>query len=134
LIIKHARKPLEDDLSAYLQYDKPYTLRMMQKEAYKFLSVLQKRCGSVVTSKGLKNGYIVVNGVRLAPEYLVPGPSYWDQLAEVVAEKVKSWRGRAPTGASDGVLMEAFGMAYAAFKGVVDLEDVPTDEDDMMSH
>ncbi len=132
LIIKQARTLLQDDLSAYLQYDKPYTLRMMQKEAYKFLSVLHKRGGSAVASKELKNGFIVVNGVRLAPEYLVPCPSYWDRLADVVLEKIKSWRGRAPAGPTDGVLMEAFGMAYAAFKGVVDLEDVPADEDDYM--
>jgi hypothetical protein len=128
-IIKHARDPLKDSLGAYLQYNKPYALRAMQKEAYKFLAVLKRHGGLVIASKELKNGYIVINGARLAPEYLVPGPSYWDKLSDVVVEKIKSWRGRPPAGPSDGVMMEIFGMAYAAYKGVVNLEDIPADED-----
>ncbi len=75
-IISGARKGVQDDLGLYLQYDKPHGLRIIQKTAYKFLSVLKKRGGDVVQTKALKQGFLVVNGVRIAPEYLVPGQGY----------------------------------------------------------
>jgi hypothetical protein len=132
LLISKGRGPLKDKLGVFLQYDKPYVLRAMQKEAYKFLSVLKRRGSQYITTKELKSGFIVINGVRLAPEYLVPGPSYWDRLADVTIEKVRSWKGHPPPSPTTGVLTDVFGAAYAAFKGVVDLEDVPEDETEPM--
>jgi hypothetical protein len=127
--ISHARKALETDLGLYLQYDKPYELRSLQREAYKFLSVVKKAGGSAVDKKELKGGYIVINGVRFAPEYLVPGPSYWDRLADEVVVKIKSWRGRPPTSPEHGLMTEVFKHFFAAHKGVVHLEDISLDGD-----
>jgi hypothetical protein len=52
-IVHDVRKDMNDSLGLYLQYDRPYELRMLQKEAYKFLSVLKKRGGDLIASKQL---------------------------------------------------------------------------------
>jgi hypothetical protein len=120
-IIQTAKKELKDSLGLLLQYDKPYELRMMQKQAYKFLSVLEKRANGAVKKKQLKNGYLVINDVRIAPEYLVPGNGRWDELADVVISKIRAWRGKPPSGVETGVLTDVFGLAYAEDFGVFDL-------------
>jgi hypothetical protein len=132
-IIRHARDTIKDNLGLYVQYDKPYELRTMQREAYKFLSVVKRLGGSAIEKKELKGGFIVINGVRFAPEYLVPGPAYWDKLAEAVVTKIKGWRGRPPSSPTDGVMTCTFGHFYASFKGVVELEDIEVLEEDGMN-
>lgn len=117
-IVKAAKKDLMDSLGLLLQYDKPFELRVLQREAYKFMAVLQKRSRGRVQSKALKNGYLVVNGVRIAPEYLIPGPGRWDELADAIIEKINSWRGRPPQNVEMGVLTEHFGSVFAADKGI----------------
>jgi hypothetical protein len=109
LIIKDARKEVQDDLGLYLQYDKPHPLRIMQKTAYKFLSVLKKRGADAIRKTELKGGYLVINGVRFAPEYLVPGQGYWNSLADQIIEKVRSWRGKAPISPEGGAMTDTFG-------------------------
>jgi hypothetical protein len=130
--ISHARKSFETELGLYLQYDKPYELRVIQREAYKFLAVVKKAGGTSITTKELKGGFIVINGVRFAPEYLVPGPYYWDRLADDVVKKVKSWRGRPPSSPEHGVMSEVFEQFFAAHKGVVELDDISLDVDTEM--
>jgi hypothetical protein len=130
--IKHGREPLQKQLGLYLQYDKPYELRMMQREAYKFLAVLQKRGGAAIQGKELNKGFVVVNGVRLAPEYLVPGPRAWDKLADNAVEKLRTARGRAQP--PEGIMTDVFGFYFAADKGVVDLEEVVVEDDMSMDH
>jgi hypothetical protein len=128
--IKHVREPLKQKLGLYLQYDKPYELRTTQREAYKFLSVVKKVGGTAVDSKVLKGGFIDINGVRFAPEYLVLGPAYWDKLAAEVVHKIKSWKGRTPSSPEGGVMTETFENYYAAYKGVIDLDNIEVHADD----
>jgi hypothetical protein len=130
-VIAAARKELKDSLGLLLQYDKPHELRILQREAHKFLSVLQKRSNGVVQAKQLKDGFLVINGVRFAPEYLVPGPSYWDGLADEVVKKIRQWRGRPPTSPATGLMTDYFGALYAEEQGIVEL-DVEEGEDDFM--
>jgi hypothetical protein len=129
-VIKEVRKDMSDTLGLYLQYDKPYELRLLQKQAYKFLSVVKKRGGEAIQSKQLKNGFIIINGVRIAPEYLVPGQGRWDHLADVVVQKIKSWKGRATISPEGGALTDVFGYAFAADRGVFELDDVEVESDD----
>jgi hypothetical protein len=112
-IISAAKDDLKDSLGLLLQYDKPYELRMLQREAYKFMAVLQKRAGSKIQSKQLKNGYLVVNGIWIAPECLIPGPGRWDELAEAVGKKISTWRGRPPLDVETGVMTDYFCYVFA---------------------
>jgi hypothetical protein len=130
-IISTCRKDMQESLGLLLQYDKPHELRFLQRDAYKFLAVVQKRSRGVVTSKQLKQGFIVINGVRFAPEYLVPGPGRWDALADAVIEKVRSWRGNPPLSPDSGVLTDLFGHAYAEEQGILGLEQFEMEEDAM---
>jgi hypothetical protein len=123
-LIKKAKQELQDSLGLLLQYDKPHELRFLQRDAYKFMAVVHKRAKGAVTSKQLKNGFIVINGVRFAPEYLVPGPGRWDALADEVLKKIRSWRGGPPHSPDVGVMTDVFGHAYALDKGVFELEDI----------
>jgi hypothetical protein len=125
-IIKDAKKEVTDSLNLLLQYDKPYELRILQKEAHKFLAALKKRSNGRVESKVLKDGFLVVNGVRIAPEYLVPGPGRWDELAEAVIQKMASWRGKPLQNVEYGVLTDYFGSVFAEEKGVI----MPACDDD----
>jgi hypothetical protein len=76
----------------------------------------------------------VVNGVRIAPEYLVPGPGRWDQLADLVVQKIKSWKGRSLVNPEGGALTDMFGYAFAADYGVIELDDIVVEEDEGMHH
>jgi hypothetical protein len=121
-IVQSAKKELQESLGLLLQYDKPYELRKLQKEAYKFMAVLQKRHGGKLQSKALKNGYLVVNGIRIAPEYLIPGPGRWDELADAVGRKVSAWRSRPPANVETGVMTDFFGYIFAEDKGILELD------------
>jgi hypothetical protein len=132
-IVNASREDVNSSLGLYLQYDKPHELRLLQKEAYKFLSVVKRQGGDLVQSKQLKNGFLVINGVRIAPEYLVPGPARWDFLVDAILQKIRSWKNKTPPSPEYGVLTDAFGYAYTAGKGVFDLDDIPEDGDEPMS-
>jgi hypothetical protein len=123
-IIQKARESLEQNLQLRILYDKPYELRMMQKEAHKFLGAVKKAGGDSVKEKKIEKGYFTINGVRIAPEFLVPGPSRWDYLVKVVVEKIRGWRGRPPSSPECGVLYDTFAVEFAAEKGVIDLQDI----------
>jgi hypothetical protein len=129
-IIQAAKKDLKDSFGL-LQYNKPHDLRMLQRDVHKFLAVVQKRSGGAVTDKQLKNGYLVINGIRFAPEYLVPRQGRWNELADEVIKKIKSWRGRAPVSPDQGLMTDYFGYVFAADKGVFDLSLAEEDAMDM---
>ncbi len=133
-IIQSVKQDLQDSLGLLLQYDKPFELRRMQKEAHKFMAVLQKRSHGAVTSKQLKNGFMVVNGVRFGPEYLIPGPARWDTLADLIIEKIRSWKGKKPFSPEGGAMTDVFGYLYAEEHGIVDIpEDVGDDAMDCVT-
>jgi hypothetical protein len=124
-IVKKARGLLEQRLQLRLFYDKPYDLRVLQREGHKFLGEVRRTGGDSVREKKIEKGYFTINGVRIAPEFLLPGPSRWDYLAKAVTEKVRGWRGRPPTSFAEcGVLYDTFAAEFAAEKGVVDLQDL----------
>jgi hypothetical protein len=125
-ILKKAKGELESELNLRLFYDKPYELRMIQKEAHKFLGEVKKLAGDAVKEKSIEKGYFTVNGIRIAPEFLLPGSSRWEYLARIVVEKVGGWRGRPPASPECGVLYDAFAAEFAAEKGVIDLQDIET--------
>jgi hypothetical protein len=129
-IIRDCKEELSKRLGMHLQYDKPYELRAIQRPAHQFLSVLKKHGGDTVRTKELKKGYLVVNGHRLAPEYLVPSNGHWDRLAGMVVTKLRGLRGPNVLVPEDGLLYDVFGAAYAADRGVFDLHDLQLEEDD----
>jgi hypothetical protein len=130
-VIQAARKELQDTLGLLLQYDKPHELRMLQREAHKFLAVVQKRSRGAVESKQLKDGFLVINGVRFAPEFLIPGHGRLDALADEVIKKIRAWKGRTPTSPATGLMTDYFGYVFAEEQGIVELE-IDTDDDDYM--
>jgi hypothetical protein len=113
-----------------LQYDKPYELREIQTAAHKFLALLKKVGGPVITGTEVKGGYLLVNGVRLAPEYLVPRMHRWKGLPDFTVEKVRAWGSRPPNVCDLGVMYDVFGQQFAADAGVFDLEEVQADTDE----
>jgi hypothetical protein len=140
-LLKHAKKDAEDELGLSLQYDKPWDLREKQTLAHKFLAALKNNSGGVVVSKTVKSGFLVVNDIRLAPEYLVPKMHRWDNLLKLVLQKVRGWGNRAPLSPETGAMADVFGAEYAADHGVFDLDALPlnnygdgwSDDDDMQT-
>jgi hypothetical protein len=129
-IIRDCKEELSKKLGLHLQYDKPYELRAIQKPAQQFLGKLKKQGGDTVRTKELKKGFLVVNGYRLAPEYLVPSYGRWDRLLEMVLARVRGLRGPNVIVPEDGLMYDVFGTAFAADHGVFDLQDIPLDEDE----
>lgn len=113
-------------------YDKPFELRQMQREGHKFLTMVKRLGGDAVKDKKIDKGFLVVNDVRMAPEYLLPGDGRWDYLAGAVLDKVRGWRGPPPSSPETGVLYDVFAAEFAAEKGVVtlrEIEEIPMPED-----
>ncbi len=127
--LKHAKATVEADLGMILQYDKPYELREIQTAAHKFLALLKKTGGSVITETGVKGGYLLVNGVPLAPEFLVPRLHRWKGLADFAVEKFRAWGKKQPEQSDAGVMYDTFCEQFAADAGVFDLRDVRVDDD-----
>jgi hypothetical protein len=127
-ILKHCKSALEE-LELSVQYDKPYELRQIQRSAHKFLGVVRKIGGPAITSTSLKQGFLVVNGFRLAPECLVPNVGRWDRLAELVKNKVRYMKSTSFQ-PEDGAMFDVFGNEYAADHGVFSLSDIPFDDDE----
>jgi hypothetical protein len=119
-----------DDYNLLLQYDKPFELRMMQRSAHRFLSLLKNGAGGSVTTKEIKKGFLYVNGVKLAPEYLVPDTARWDNFLPTLAGYIRGWHNWAQVGPPDGILFDLFAAEYAAGKGVFDLNDIMTINED----
>jgi hypothetical protein len=127
-IVKDCKESLSTSLGLHLQYDKPYELRAIQKPAHQFLSVLKKLGKDLVRTKELKKGYLVVNGHRLAPEYLVPSQGRWDSLASLVLTRLRGLKRPDVIVPEDGLLYDVFGAAFAADRGVFDLQELPLDD------
>jgi hypothetical protein len=126
--LKKARDEFKNKLKLQLQYNKPYELREIQTSAHKFLALLKKMGGDHIQDKAVKGGYLMVGGVCLAPEYLVPGLTCWRGLARFILDKIRDWGGRPPTGADSGAFTDVFEAEYAAGQGVFELSDVIIDE------
>jgi hypothetical protein len=127
-VLKRARDDFKEGLQLQLQYDKPYELREIQTAAFKFLALLKKLGGELIKEKSVRGGFLIVDGVRLAPEYLVPRMPRWKSLAEFVLERIRGWGGRPPTGVDEGFFTDVFGAEFAADHGVFELNDVVLDE------
>jgi hypothetical protein len=127
-LIQLAKDDLKDTLGLLLQYDKPHELCFLQRDAHKFLSVVQKRSKGAVRSKQLKGGFLVINGVRIAPEYLVPSHARWDELADAIIERVCTWKDNVPLSPETSILTDYFGYVFAANKGIFDLDGIMVDE------
>jgi hypothetical protein len=124
--VKDCKKRAMDELQLLIQYDKPFALRDLQRSAHKFLGMVKSAAGGAVTDKTVKGGYLLVNDVRLAPEYLVPDPGRWDAFVSLVAERISRWRGKPPTRVpNDGAFYDLFAMEFAAGRGVFELSDIP---------
>ncbi len=123
-LLKHMKKEAMYQLGLVLQYDKPWELRVKQTAAYKFLSGLKTAGGSLISETAVKGGFLVVNGLRLAPEYLVPEQHRWDGLQKLVLQKIRGWGGRAPISTDVGLLTDVFGAEYAADHGVFKIGDL----------
>jgi hypothetical protein len=131
-IIKKVKKDLEAIQGLRLLYDKPYELRQIQREAHKFLSAVARLGGDTIREKKVDKGFLVVNGVRMAPEFLLPEGGRRDYLASVVVDKVRGWRSLPPSGPEEGVLFDVFAAEFAAEKGIVSLheiEDIPLSDE-----
>jgi hypothetical protein len=129
--VRDCKKQVMDDLQLLVQYDKPYELREMQRSAHKFLSMVKNAAGGGVTSKAVKGGFLLINDVKLAPEFLVPDSSRWEGLAGLLGEKIRRWHGKQPAYISkDGAFFEIFAAEYAAGRGVFDLSDMAGEDDD----
>lgn len=127
-VLKHCKDALTT-LELTVQYDKPYELREIQRSAHKFMGVVVKRAGPLLTSKSISKGFLEVNGVRLAPECLVPNPGCWDRLAELVKAKIRSLKSSSYV-PEDGVMYDVFGTEFAADHGVFSLDDILLEEED----
>jgi hypothetical protein len=126
--LKDHKKAIRDQFGLLLQYDKPLVVREMQKNAHKFMSLLQQQAGAAVRTKSVKGGHLFVNDVKLAPEYLIPVSSRWNPLIELLADRIAAWGMRAPRAGKDGIFFDVFGAEYAAGLGVFDLTDLPLEE------
>jgi hypothetical protein len=124
------KKRVLDDYNLLVQYDKPFELRVMQRAAHRFLSLLKDGAGGAVTAKEIKKGFLYVNDVKLAPEFLVPDAARWDNFLPTLAGYIRGWRNRAPAGPPEGILFDLFAAEYAAGKGVFDLNDVMSINED----
>jgi hypothetical protein len=129
--LRDSKKAFEANLGLRLQYDKPYELREIQTKGFKFLALVKKIGGVAVAETSVKAGFLQVNGVRIAPEYLVPKQHRWKAIADHIVEKVRGWGTRAPVSVDVGVMTDVFGEQYAADYGLFELSDVVVgDEDD----
>jgi hypothetical protein len=130
-VIKHARDAAKKQLNLHLQYDKPFELRSIQGKAQKFLSKLKREGKDLVVSAQAKGGYLLVNDVRLAPEYLVPEPHRWSGLIGLILSKLRGGSGRAPVAPEQGLLYDVFGNEFACDAGIFHLSDIPLDDTPM---
>ncbi len=138
-LIQKLKNEAPAKLGLNIQYDKPWELRVAQTAAHKFLRGLKDNSGGLVTATSAKGGFLVLNGVRLAPEYLVPRPHRWDTLFRQVLQKIRSWGHRMPSSTDLGLLTDLFGTEFAADRGVFDLDSLDVHEfdgglDDETSH
>jgi hypothetical protein len=81
-----------------------------------------------VKEPSVRAGFIMANGVRLAPEYLVPSLHRWRNLVEYILGKIRSWGGRPPTGYDLGVVTDVFEAEFAADRGIFDLSELVVEE------
>jgi hypothetical protein len=139
-VLQKLKSEAPKKLGLNIQYDKPWELRVAQTQAHKFLKGLQDGSGGLITSVGAKGGFLSANGVRLAPEFLVPMPHRWPALYKLIASRIRNLGNRQASTADTGALTEVFESEFAADQGVVDLEtldvndyDAGLDEDDRMS-
>jgi hypothetical protein len=131
--IKTYKEKFKDSLGLLLQYDKPLEIRTLQRSAHKFLALIKDKSGGAVQEKTVQGGFLIVNGVRLAPEYLVPDVGRWESFSTYIVDGIRKWRGKVPLyNTADGVFFGQFGAEFAASRGVFELSDLEHDEDDAM--
>jgi hypothetical protein len=125
-VLRHGKDRAREELGLQLQYDKSWELRTAQSHAHRFMSALKDAGGDLVKSKGVSKGFLIVNDVRLAPEYLVPRMARWDGLIKLVLQKLRGWGNRQPVSLSAdvGVMSDVFGAEYAADRGIFDINDL----------
>jgi hypothetical protein len=131
-ILNKCKGLLDSRMKLHLQYDKPYELRKLQKRGHQFLGTVKRRGGSAVMSTDAKQGYLIVNGHRLTPEYLVPDNCHWDKLADMVKTRLRAWK-TSTIVPERGFMFENFGAAMAIDRGVFELDDVVVDDDDTVT-
>jgi hypothetical protein len=131
-VLKHAKENAKNSLKLHLQYDKPFQLREIQGKAQKFLGTLKREGKELISSVSAKGGYLYANDVRLAPEYLVPESHRWSSLVGQILVKIRGWGTRVPISPEFGVLHDVFGAEFAADRGVVDINEIPIEEDELM--
>jgi hypothetical protein len=128
-ILKKCKQLLSQKYKLHLQYDKPYQLRSIQKHAHQFLGAVKRHGGSGVTSTEAKQGYILVNNMRVAPEYLVPAQKHWSNLVQLVKTNLRQLRGPNQIVPEQGFLYAEFGAALASDRGVFELCDLQLDDE-----
>jgi hypothetical protein len=127
-LLQKLKKEAPSKLGLNIQYDKPWELRATQTAAHKFLRSLADNGQGLVTSTKVQGGYLVVNGARIAPEYLIPAPGRWGVLFDAVLQKIRSGGSRAPASPESGVLSVVFEAEFAADRGVIDLSALQVDD------
>jgi hypothetical protein len=127
-LIQKLKNEAPSKLGLNIQYDKPWELRVAQTAAHKFLRSLADNGDGLVTSTRAHGGYLVVNGVRIAPEFLIPAPARWNVLIDAVLQKIRSWGNRLPSSPEAGILSVVFEAEFAADRGVIDITDLQVDE------
>ncbi len=78
----------------------------------------------------VKSGFLLVNGVRIAPEYLVPQQHRWKDIADHLVGKIRGWGSCPPVGVNVGVMTDVFGEQYAADYGLFELGEVVVNDKD----
>jgi hypothetical protein len=124
-LLRALKQEAPDKLGLNVQYDKPWELRGVQTTAHKFLKSLKNDSGGLVTSATVRGGFLLVNDLRLAPEFLGPSTSRWGNLFPIILKKIRGWGSRPPASVDTGLLTDVFGAEFAADRGVVDLDDLP---------
>jgi hypothetical protein len=131
LVFKNVKKKAEEELGLHLQYDKPVELRGLQASAQKFMAALKRAGGSLVESSQVRGGYLLVNGIRLAPEYLVPQKFRWDRLMSCALDKIRNWGPSTSVSPEQGFMYDIFCSEFTADLGIVELDDLLVDDEPM---
>ncbi len=123
-VLKHGKERAKETLQLHLQYDKPFELRKIQGLAQKFASKLKKSGDGLVSSAEVRGGFLAVNKVRLAPEYLVPQMHRWEALIGITLDRVRNWGSATPASTELGFLFDVFGSEFATDAGVIELDEI----------
>ncbi len=127
-LLRKLKPTAPDALGLNCQYDKSWELRTVQTSAHKFLRGLKEHSDGLVTETSAKGGFLVVNGVRMAAEYLVPHRQRWNGLFRAVYQKIRGWGTRTPVSTDVGLMNDIFGAEFAADHGVFEIDSLDINE------